>query len=199
MAILASVVAMACFGLGFILAYEQVDEPESAGPTTAPSTTQATPTTDAPTSTAATSTTAPTTSATTVPATTPTPTSTSSPATSPSVVPTPPATPPPTPASFDVTWPRDPSTGEMVLREGSPSAVVLHNVGGSPGAFTVQGSGFVTVGSTGTVTGVLQPGEVRSVPLVAGTGVSQIPPPHAVISVFGPAGILVTISVVIVS
>jgi hypothetical protein len=100
------------------------------------------------------------------------------------------------PGRLEVTYPKD-GLGRMVLLEGGAAAVIVQNVGGSPARFDVSGVGSVTVGAAGSATGLLQAGEVRSVPLVAGAAPPSTPGPHATVSVYGVNGLVVAIPLVI--
>lgn len=212
----AVVVAVAAFGLGFSASYERgLDTAGVATPGVTTSSVVTVTTSNPPTSTD----TAPVTSTpaqvTTPPPTSPPPTSpppTSPPPTvdPPTSVPasmTVPATPPPStapptstpatlPGRLDATYPRD-SQGRMLLLAGGAAAVIVQNIGGAPATFTVTGSGAVTVGATGTATGLLAPGEVRAVPLVASRNPPPGPGPHATVTVLGAEGLVASIPVVI--
>lgn len=202
------IVAVACFGVGFVASYDDGGEVEVVAPptpstTSAPSTTMAPPDTSTPT-TEPPPTTAATTVPSTVPATSTTPVPTSAlPAPTTLTVPTVPTTVAPTvppttasPGRLQATYPRD-SQGRMLLLAGGAAAVILQNVGGSPATFTVSGAGAITVGATGTATGLLAPGEVRSVPVVASRNPPPGPGPHGTITVLGAQGLVVAIPVVI--
>jgi hypothetical protein len=85
----------------------------------------------------------------------------------------------------------------MVLLAGGSSAVILRNQGGTAVTFTVTGSGAITVGATGTASGLLAPAEARSVPVVASSDPPPGPGPHATISVFGAGGLVASIPVIV--
>ena len=86
----------------------------------------------------------------------------------------------------------------MTLVDDGSSAVIVRNTGGSPVSFTVSGTGAVTVGATGNASGLLAPAEARSVPVIASSTPPDGPGPHATISVFGAAGLVVRIPVIVV-
>jgi len=201
------VVAVATFGLGFVLAYDPgpgTDRSEVAtvGSTVAPTTVA--PTT-APSTTVASSTTlAPTTVVTTAPTTAPPPVP---PGPAPSVelppppVPTqPPVTVPSTttaaPGVLEVTYPRD-GQGRMVLLAGGSGAVLLTNTGGTAVSFTVNVVGAATLGGSTSLSGQVAPGETRAVSVVAAAEAPGGVGPHASLSVFGALGMVAGIPVVI--
>jgi hypothetical protein len=192
------VMALVAFAVGFLLTYNDNALQVATGPTTtapkpALSTPRATPPpTTSPRVVTTTMTTVPTT-ATTGPQTVPTTGFSTTPSTRPST------TVVSAPAHFKVTYPHNPS-GEMKLLEGSTSAVIILNDGGSSGTYLVQGVGFITVGANGTSSGTLAPGAVVRVPLVAGTNVPLgTPPPQGSVTVFDGRGPIVTIPIVITS
>lgn len=193
--VLGGAVALVCFGAGFVLAYDDSALQLATGPTTTiprPART----TTSVPTTVGAT----PSTEGSTLPATTSLPVDTAPT----SLAPTVPSTRPPTtvasaPAHLKVTYPRN-ASGEMVLFEGSSSAVLILNDGGSPGTYVVQGVGFITVGTSGTASGTLGAGAVIRVPLVAGENIPHgTPAPQASVTVFDAGGPVLSFPVVITS
>lgn len=194
----AAVVAVATFGLGFLLAYDPGPTVESALPTT---TTGPAASTSTPRSVAPTTATAPVSTA-VVPTTVPTtiaPVVTTAVVVPTTAVPeptTPPTTVAPKPGHLEVSYPRD-GGGRMLLVAGGAAAIIVRNTGGSDISFSVEGAGAVTVGANGVANGVLTPGEGRAIPVVAGTDPPPGPGPHATIAVFSSAGLVKSIPVVI--
>jgi hypothetical protein len=192
------VMALVAFAVGFLLTYDDNALQLATGPTTtfarstsAPRRATLPPQTTSPSvETTETTTAVPTTeTATTGPQTVPTTGSSTTPSTTIASA----------PAHFKVTYPHNPS-GEMKLLEGSTSAVIILNDGGSSGTYLVQGVGFITVGANGTSSGTLAPGAVVRVPLVAGTNIPLgTPPPQGSVTVFDGRGPIVTIPIVITS
>jgi hypothetical protein len=193
------VVALAAFGLGFVLSYDGESGTEQAIETT---TTRPPATTDAPPSTAPTSTTeAP---ATTAAPTTATPTTLPTSTQPPSTAPTTPAptlaatttTTPAAPGRIVVSYPRD-SRGNMAIRAGTTAAIVLQNVGGSPVSYTINSVGPVTLAGGSSAVGTLGPGQSQN----QGVTASAIQPygdgPHASVAIFTGTGLVESIPVAI--
>jgi hypothetical protein len=195
-----AVVALAAFGLGFVLSYDSSPEAQQAAVTTTSrppdpttTTTGAAPTTSSP----APPTTAPTTTA--PPATTPP--STAAPTTTP-------VTPPPTiattttttapaaPGRVVVSYPRD-SRGNMAIRAGTTASIVLQNVGGSPINYTINSVGPVTLRTGSSAIGTLAPGETRNEGVTASATQPYGDGPHASVAVFTGSGLVESIPVAI--
>jgi hypothetical protein len=199
------VVALATFGLGFVLAYDSGPTGSDAG--AAPvrsnpavtSTTGPAPSTSATVTTLPTTTTSPTITATTVPAVVVAPTSTLPVPTTAAATTTAPTVSSPAPAApgaLEVTYPRD-SQDRMVLLPGGSGAVILRNAGGTALSFSVSVSGSASLGTTSSLSGQLAPGEVRSVPVVADAVSPGGSGPHSLLSVFDAAGLVITVPILI--
>lgn len=194
----AAVVALAAFGLGFVLSYDPGSSTEQTIPTssTEPPPTTTTPTTSAPTTAPASTTTTP---PTTLPPTTVVPT-TPPPTTG---VPT---TPPPTvattttlaaaPGEVVVSYPRD-ARGNMAIRAGTTAAIVLQNVGGSAISYTINSVGPVTLAGGTSAVGTLAPGETQNQGVTASANQPYGDGPHASVAIFTGAGLVVSIPVAI--
>ncbi len=99
-------------------------------------------------------------------------------------------------AALEVHYSRD-STGHMRVPRSGSSVVVVRNIGGSLGTFTVQAVGWVTADSSGQVVGTLAPGENRTVSIRAAP---KAPASDAVgtVTVYDAAGLVVAIPAAVV-
>lgn len=193
----AAVVAVATFGLGFVLSYQpEAGTVETASPTTtrAVSTTTESPRTSAavttPSTVASTTTLAPTTVTFAPTTVTLAPTTLAGPTTPPTQPTTTVAS---SPGHLVVNYPHT-EEGQMFMLAGGTSALVLLNDGGEALSFRIDSAGAVLVGANGTASGALFPGETLSVPIIARRE-AQGPGPHATIAIFTNVGLVTTIQV----
>jgi hypothetical protein len=195
----AAVVAVAMFGMGFVISYQpssgttdvataSTTAPEPTTTTAPPDTaTSRPPTTGAP----STVTLAPTTVF--VPPTTTfvAPSTTVAAPTTTVTLPT--TTVAAEPGHLVVNYPHT-EEGQMLMVAGGTSAIVLRNDGGEALSFRVDSAGAVVVGANGTATGALFPDETLSVPITAKREPNG-PGPHATIAIFTNVGLVTTIQV----
>ena len=84
----------------------------------------------------------------------------------------------------------------LVPRTGT-SVVVVRNVGGSAGDYTVQSVGWVTADGLPTVAGTIGPGESRAISIKA-VGGAPSGGPSGTVTVYDAGGLIVTIPALVV-
>lgn len=186
---------------GILIAYDNGDADQVASPATTstsiaptslvPTTTSAPPrpaVTPAPVERTTTEPPAPTAAA---PSTTTTP-----PPEPPTSAPAPAPTDPPAPAALEVRYSRD-SAGNMLVPRTGSSVVVVRNIGGSVGSYTVQAVGWVTAEGLTQVTGTVGPGESRAISITAAPGAPSAGPTGTV-TVYDAGGPILSIPALVV-